>query len=74
METNFINKKKYLALIGEFMKSGDIYAVFILTRSSFLWEIYEKLEHVQGHRNVEAGDKIYPEVEASKTDKREFYI
>jgi len=36
MDTNFVNKKKYLALNGEFMKAGDIYAVFILTRSPFL--------------------------------------
>jgi len=36
METNFINKKKYLYLLGEFMRSGDIYAVLIITRSSFL--------------------------------------
>jgi len=36
METNFINKKKYLNLLGEFMRAGDIYAVLIITRSSFL--------------------------------------
>lgn len=36
MQTNFANKKKYLALLGDFMRQGDIYAVLILTRSSFL--------------------------------------
>jgi hypothetical protein len=36
METNFVNKKKYLNLIGDFMKLGDIYAVLIITRSTFL--------------------------------------
>jgi len=36
IETNFINKKKYLNLLGDFMRAGDIYAVLIITRSSFL--------------------------------------
>jgi hypothetical protein len=36
METNFPNKKKYLNLLGEFMRAGDIYAVLTITRSSFL--------------------------------------
>jgi hypothetical protein len=36
MDTNFPNKKKYLNLLGEFMKGGDIYAVLIITRSTFL--------------------------------------
>ena len=36
MDGNFENKKKYLNLIGDFIKLGDIYSVLILTRSSFL--------------------------------------
>ena len=56
------------------MKSGDIYAVFILTRSPFIEEIYEAVERINGQRGIEAGDKIYPRIEASKMDKREFYI
>lgn len=74
METNFVNKKKYLALIGEFMKAGDIYAVFILTRSPFLEEIYERVSEVEGQKNIDVGTKIYPEIEAPKADKKEFYI
>ena len=48
METNFVNKKKYLGLIGDFMKLGDIYAVLIITRSSFLESIFEKVQKVRG--------------------------
>jgi hypothetical protein len=43
METNFVNKKKYLTIIGDFMKYGDIYPLLIITRSSFLEEIFNKL-------------------------------
>lgn len=48
METNFTNKKKYLNLLGEFMKGGDIYAVLIITRSTFLESIYDKVQMVKG--------------------------
>jgi len=36
MDNNFINKKKYLNLLGDFMRAGDIYALLIITRSNFL--------------------------------------
>lgn len=70
METNFPNKKKYLNLIGDFIKAGDIFAVLILTRSSFLEIIYEEIQKVEGDTGLEAGDKIYPRVEATKAEKR----
>lgn len=74
METNFVNKKKYLNLIGDFMKQGDIYAVLIITRSTFLESIFERIQKVKGENGLEAGETIYPQVEAAKADKKEFYI
>ena len=62
MESNFGNKKKYLNLIGDFMKAGDIYAVLVLSRTPFLEEVFDKLEKVKGQNGIEAGDKIYPEI------------
>ena len=70
METNFVNKKKYLILLGEFMKSGDIYAVLIITRSTFLETIYDRIQSVKGETGLDAGQQIYPEVEAAKGEKR----
>lgn len=74
METNFVNKKKYLNLIGEFMKLGDIYAVLIVTRSTFLESIFKEVQKVKGEAGFEAGEGIYPKIEAAKSDKKEFYI
>ena len=48
METNFVNKKKYLNLIGDFMKLGDIYAVLIITRSTFLENIFSSIQKDKG--------------------------
>lgn len=50
MEVNFVNKKKYLNLIGDFMKLGDIYAVLIITRSSFLENIFNEIQKVKGEK------------------------
>ncbi len=55
METNFVNKKKYLNLIGDFMKLGDIYAVLIITRSTFLENIFNSIQKVKGENGFEAG-------------------
>jgi len=62
METNFVNKKKYLNLLGDFMKLGDIYAVLIITRSTFLETIFEKIQKIKGDKGLEAGEQIYPEI------------
>lgn len=74
MESNFVNKKKYLNLIGEFMKLGDIYAVLIVTRSTFLVSIFKEVQKVKGEAGFEAGEGIYPRIEAARNDKKEFYI
>jgi hypothetical protein len=43
-----VNKKKYLILLGDFMKWGDIYAVLIISRSTFLENIFEEIKKVRG--------------------------
>ena len=55
MDNNFENKKKYLNLIGDFMKLGDIYAVLILTRSNFLESIYDNIKDIKGEISISAG-------------------
>ena len=56
------------------MKLGDIYAVLILTRSTFLQNIFENIKVVEGHQGLDVGQKIYPQIAASKEDKKSFYI
>lgn len=56
------------------MRLGDIYAVLIVTRSSFLEQIYGRVQEVRGEDGFSAGETIYPEIEASRTDKKEFYV
>ena len=56
------------------MKYGDIYAVLIITRSSFLESIFQKVQKAKGEMSLDAGESIYPEVEASRSDKKNFYV
>jgi hypothetical protein len=70
MQANFVNKKKYLGLLGDFMRLGDIYALLIITRSAFLEEIFTIVQKVKGETGLDAGEGIYPDVEAARADKK----
>ena len=44
------------------MRLGDIYAVLIVTRSSFLEQIYGRVQEIRGEDGFSAGEGIYPEI------------
>lgn len=73
MTDNLDLKKKYLNLLNELVRSGDIEAIIMIKNSEFVPAIAAHFSKVQGHLGLAQGDAIYPEIQAAKALKREFY-
>ena len=70
IEGNLPSKRRYMSLLGDLLKMGDIYALLIITRCTFIESIANEVQKVNGEMGVEAGEGVYPDAEASKTDRR----
>ncbi len=66
-------KRKYLGLLTELVRYGDIEAIVMIQNSEFISSFVAHISQLQGQIGVNQGENIYPEIKASKTVKREFY-
>jgi hypothetical protein len=53
-------KKKYLALINELVRYGDIEAVIMIKNSEFVPSIVAHFSKLPGHLGLNQGENIYP--------------
>lgn len=67
-------KRKYLGVLNELVRSGDIEAIIMVKNSEFLPGIVAHISKLPGQQGVNAGEAIFPEIKATKQIKREFYV
>lgn len=67
-------KKRYLNLLNELARWGDIEAIIMIHHSEFLSSITANICNVQGQLGLQHGENIYPEILGKKSDKKEFYV
>ena len=71
---NLDEKRKYLALLNELARNGDIQAIILVKNSEFVPEITAHISKLPGHTGINAGENIFPEIKATKQLKRQFYV
>lgn len=69
----FEEKRRYLALLNELVRSGDIEAIIMIKNSEFLPAIAARVASLPGHLGIAQGENFCPEITASKQAKRDFY-
>lgn len=74
MHQNFVNKKKYLNLLNDLIRSGEIESIYLVNTTEFVRQIAEEIGKVKGELGPSQGDYIFPKIQASKQQKKEFYI
>lgn len=49
MSANFINKKKYLNLLNDLIRSGEIQSIYLINTTDFLNQIADEIGKVRGN-------------------------
>lgn len=62
MASNFINKKKYLNLLNDLIRSGEIESIYLVNTADFVREIAEEISKVKGELGPQQGEYIFPKI------------
>lgn len=60
LANNFEIKGKYLSLLNELVRFGDIEAIIMIKNSDFLPMICSRIGKINGHLAVAEGEKAFP--------------
>lgn len=62
MASNFINKKKYLNLLNDLIRSGEIESIYLVNTADFVRDIAEEISKVKGELGPQVGEYIFPKI------------